>query len=297
MRLSEDDLKLIKDNDCQFISLKYLGEDGMLKQLDTYANTVVNSKQHFFNHNDIKLSAIKNKAFLDPFRSAPTASFFCENMSDRAHHHRRIADDIYKASRQSEEHKVSAEISFWFAEGNCNNSSLFASDPKDQHANLRSDIMSTLEDIGIQTTVHYHGEEDLQSVIGIKGSTVIDLADNLVISKFIIANCSASYGLNAYFTLPGKTNINLCLAVEQADIEEKYSRLMARGIKALSFATQLPEYKFEVKKISKYMTTEQVALNVGLETTNHFIPYFALLEFLAHGVDSEAINKYLASLF
>jgi len=186
MKLSEKDLKLVKNSDAKFVSFKYLDQKNSLRQIDCLADNVM----------DLKLDLIPIKSFLDPFRSEVTLTIFCER-----------SDSLAQKIRES--HKYSKEdlhfdlyIHFWLdqnTEADSHDYS-FAADPYDLYSNLRSDIIDTLEKINVKTSCHFHGTHFVESVIAIKANNPLGLIDDYVVAKYIISNVGYAYGKSIIFT-------------------------------------------------------------------------------------------------
>jgi hypothetical protein len=73
-------------------------------------------------------------------------------------------------------------------------------EPLDQLINLRSEIIDTIENIGIKTTYHCDGSKPSQCIIGVESDNILDMADNIIIIKYIIKNVAHSYGKHVIFT-------------------------------------------------------------------------------------------------
>jgi len=316
MKLSEHDIELVRKHKAKFASFKYLGEDGFLKQIDVSTSAFVGNNI-LFAANDLNLHPIKSKAFIDPFRSLLTTSFYCENHS-HAMNPRKTAERIYNSATHPSFNEYFAQISFWVVDkssgddvsayattqdtleielGKESNSLAYIADPMDRHANLRADIISTLETIGIESTYHYHGKTNNESVIGIKGKTVIDLADNIVITKFIIANVAASYGICINFTFNKNINLSLFLKSQNTEINAVYAALTSRSKQVSTFSTQIDEYFFELKEIHHYKIDDEVILHIGLVVFEQFIPYLCLVDLLSYEIKSKLVDKELSLFF
>lgn len=296
MKLSEDDKSLVQKHKTKFVSFKYLGNDGFLKQIDFSARTIENG--NFFATSDLNLHPIKSKAFIDPFRSELTTSFYCENHDASTNNPRAVAGKIHNSANYPIFNEYFAQISFWVLdEASEDNGFSRIADPIDQHANLRADIISTLESIGIEPTYHHHGKRNNESVIGVKGKNVIDLADNIVISKFVIANVSASYGICISFSFNENINLNLFLKSENTEIGKVYTALTARSKQVSTFSTQTDEYFFELKEIHNYKVDNEVMLHIELLTLENFIPYLCLVDLLSYEAKSKLIESELTLFF
>jgi hypothetical protein len=295
MKLSEDNIELIHKHKSKFVSFKYLGDDGFLKQIDVSTSSLVGTNI-LFTVNNLNLHPIKSKAFIDPFRSLLTTSFYCENHSSTVNP-RKAAEKIYNSATYPSFNEYFAQISFWivdeFSEEKSSNLAYIA-DPIDQQSNLRADIIATLESIGIETTYHYHGRKNNESVIGIKGKTVIDLADNIIITKFVIANVAASYSRTINFTFNDTINLSLLVKSQKTQIDAIYSALTSRSKQVSTFSTQLDEYFFELKEVRHYKVNDEVVLHIGLIVFEQFIPYLCLVDLLSYEIKQKLTDKELS---
>lgn len=301
MQLSSAEIKIAKQNNSQFVSLKYTGDDGALKQIDTSFNNLKEEKSLVSNH-EINLKTIDKKNFIDPFRSLPTTSFFCENIASK-YNPRTVAVTLLSKSNEEFKPSLTAEISFWIAETDSQNDYQFIADPIDQYANLRSDIISTLENINIKTTTHFHGSTSGESIIGIRGNDVVDLSDNVIITKFIIANIVDSYGFTVQFTsLDNKiTNISLVIQGNGNDMD-KLLNAMQRNIEQISYLASADTiYGFELASIHPYKIAASAASNSALKINlickNLFIPYLAFAELLLYNVDEKILKNEILHYF
>ncbi len=295
MKLSEDDIDLVQKHKAKFASFKYLGDDGFLKQIDVSASAL--KKSIFFAASDLNLHPIKSKAFIDPFRSELTTSFYCENHCSTMNP-RTVAEKIHDSANYPLFNEYFAQISFWVVDETSGDNDLSCiADPIDQHANLRADIISTLESIGIESTYHHHGKRNNESVIGIRSKTVIDLADNIIIAKFVIANVSASYGICISFSFNENINLNLFLKSQKTEIDKVFTALTDRSKQVSTFSTQTDEYFFELKEIHNYRVDNEVVLHIELVTLEQFIPYLCLVDLLSYEIKSNMVEKELSLFF
>jgi hypothetical protein len=281
MRLSKTEIEIAKKNNSQFVSLKYVENNAELKQIDVFVNNL--EKEFLVCRNDINLKPIDNKNFIDPFRSLSTTSFFCENIANK-YNSRKLATELLSKADEKFKSSFCAEISFWISgENNAQNNYEFIANPIDKYTNLRSDIISTLEGINIKTSVHIHGSTHGESIITIKGNDVVDLSDNIIITKFIIANIADSYGFTAQFNgLDNKiTNLSLVIEGNNNDMD-KLLYAMQKNIGQTSSFTSLDSvYGFELVGINSYkITSENVVVKISLICKNEFIPYFAFAKLL-----------------
>lgn len=299
MQLSESEIKLVKENKSQFVSLKYIGDEGGLKQVDASFNNI-NDGKLFVCSNEINLKPIDNKNFIDPFRSFPTTSFFCENIASK-YNSRCLATKLLSKPQENFIGSLSAEISFWILEDETQaKGTLLSADPIDKYANLRSDIVSTLESINIGTTIHFHGSTCDESVIGIRGRDVVDLADNIIITKFIIANIADSYGFNIKFTALDSKKSSISIVInEQSDGIGNLSNTIEKNTKQTVLSLNKHHaYGFELGKIHLYKTTtSNTVLKINLIFSDLFIPYLALADLLLYSVDKSSLNNEMLQYF
>lgn len=275
MELSKEELAIAQKNNSEFISLKYLDNDGSLKQVDALLKTF-QSDQFFICNDSIILRPIKNKNFIDPFRSFSTTSFFCENIGIK-NNQRELAKNLISNSEPLEALSISAEISFCLDDELGQNDYSYIADPVDKYSNLRSDIMSTLEDIGIPTISHFHGKTYSESIIGISGTDIIDLIDNIIITNFVITNVVNSYNLVAKFTVFDQlSNITLILKGGKLEIGKISNRISY-------FTSNNGMYDIKLAKLSKYIKTKEVnILKIQLTYDYLSIPYLAFCELLLY---------------
>lgn len=207
MQLSEEIIEQIENNNSKFVSFKYVDAIGHLKQVDCSAKSIT-TNDLYLNNDHYDLTPIKSKIFNDPFRSHNTTTILCETRPNNSL--RQLINAEMQALNIQFDQNMRTEISFWIEDTNKTTGHyLYLADPLDQFANLRSDIIDCLEKIGISTTFHYHGQSLLENVIGIKGNNILDLVDNYIITRFIIANVAESYGKNINFFSDNTTNIIL----------------------------------------------------------------------------------------
>ena len=113
MQFCDEVIQLADKNKANFVSMKYIDNDGFIKQIDS---SLAAYKENNFNigNNSIKLKALPGKIFLDPFRSHPTITVFCENIAKK--NSRFVATEIMEISNNNFKAKISAKISFWINE-------------------------------------------------------------------------------------------------------------------------------------------------------------------------------------
>ncbi|RTK92095.1 MAG: hypothetical protein EKK61_06310 [Rickettsiales bacterium] len=275
MELTEEIIQFVKTNNCQFVSLKYLGEDGILNQIDFSANNI-SALKNIFEQKNIDLVPIKNKFFQDPFRSASTLTVFCTNYAIA-----RLRNEIERIN--SFEHlknitNINTEISFWIIDDiNNHNNIQYVADPIDLGANLRAEIVQCLENIGISTTIHYHGKTEHEYIVGIQGNSLLDLADNITITHFIINNCATSYGKKVIFNQENNSNLSLIICYDCNNKENFHSLVATRLDKVFSCSDSFSQFKFEIKRYTDYSNKDKLCFNIEILTHEYYLPYYLLI--------------------
>ncbi len=294
MQISDEVIELVKKHKANFVSLKYVDDNGFVRQVDSSLEAYQNGRA-FIGDNAVKLRNIPGKAFLDPFRSQPTITAFCENIASE-HNPRVVASESISNDKSKYVGKFSARVSFWIAkdDGGEENSAnyKFIADPIDQYVNLRSDIILALEGINIKTGVHFHGKNVDQSVIEIAGDNLIDLADNIIIARFIIANVADSYAFQVGFAVDGEPNLSLVIKEKEGGVHKIYDHLKSHISQISAFGTSSLAYSFEIKEIHDYkLGKESHSLEIELSSERTFVPYLAFVELLPYTKEQNALNN------
>lgn len=71
--------------------------------------------------------------------------------------------------------------------------------PVDQFSDMRSEMLSTLKEMGVEVEKHHHEVAPSQHELGIKFDTLTKTADHLQIYKYVIKNVARLYGKTATF--------------------------------------------------------------------------------------------------
>ena len=71
--------------------------------------------------------------------------------------------------------------------------------PVDQIVDMRSEMLSTLKEMGVEVEKHHHEVAPSQHELGFKFSTLTKTADHLQIYKYVIKNVARMYGKTATF--------------------------------------------------------------------------------------------------
>lgn len=187
---------LIEVTNCQFVSFKYFGKDGQIQQFDIPAKLIKGKEDYIATEFDIDIA--ESRVFVDPFRSMPTISVFC---------YKRSGDNsnLVKLQKISDSHRnhnnFQASISFWITNNELepNDFVPMQADPYDLYANLRSEISVIADEIKINILSHHYGHSYGESVINISAENIFKLAEDILVAKFIISNCAASYNFQSSF--------------------------------------------------------------------------------------------------
>ena len=71
--------------------------------------------------------------------------------------------------------------------------------PVDSNADLRSEMLTVMRDMGVETEKHHHEVAPSQHELGIRFTTLVECADNTQIYKYVVHNVAHSYGKTATF--------------------------------------------------------------------------------------------------
>lgn len=71
--------------------------------------------------------------------------------------------------------------------------------PIDSAQDMRSEMITTLKEMGVEVEKHHHEVATSQHELGIKFNTLIRTADNMQIYKYVVHNVAHSYGKTATF--------------------------------------------------------------------------------------------------
>lgn len=207
---------MIKDNEIQFLSLKYF-EDFSYRQVDIHVKN--------YQNNPIweKLEIDHDTAFVDAFRAMPTLNVICNLKNDD-----QCIRSIYKKAAAKYKdikagftveffifdemkikvlpYDVQVELKSYEIDINSPNSDLNKStsceailDSSDVYSNIRAEIAQNLINAGIDIDNYCHGDALCQSRIKVSGISINKIADVFFIAKHIIRQTVASYGKTMTF--------------------------------------------------------------------------------------------------
>ncbi len=71
--------------------------------------------------------------------------------------------------------------------------------PVDSEQDMRSEMLTVMDEIGLEPEKHHHEVAPAQHELGMKFATLTKMADNLQLYKYVIHNVAASYGKTATF--------------------------------------------------------------------------------------------------
>ena len=71
--------------------------------------------------------------------------------------------------------------------------------PVDSEQDMRSELLTVMDEIGLEPEKHHHEVAPAQHELGMKFSTLTAMADRLQLYKYVIHNVAASYGKTATF--------------------------------------------------------------------------------------------------
>ena len=71
--------------------------------------------------------------------------------------------------------------------------------PVDSMSDLRSEMLTYLEEMGLETEKHHHEVAPSQNELGVKFDTLVRMADNMQIYKYVVQMTSHQYGKTATF--------------------------------------------------------------------------------------------------
>lgn len=261
MKLSAKDVENIRKLETKFVSFKFLCQNGSILQFDCLSKNI-DAVENISNFEGFDLKPFL--IFEDPFRSNPTASVFCYDESLPENYKQKLKDICDKVFGK-EDLKFFADVKFYIEDKESSDESkslLFASDPVDHWADLRSEIISILDEINIKTTFHCHGSMKNECIIGLEDDNLVSLADKIIVLHYIISNVSRSFGQNAILKIENITNLKLSI---------KFCSVL--------FKKELDKMKIKVKNASdnnsciKFVSLENKMLSVEFNIEDKYNAY------------------------
>ena len=71
--------------------------------------------------------------------------------------------------------------------------------PVDSAQDMRSEMLSVMTELGLRPEKHHHEVAPAQHELGMKFSTLVEMADHLQLYKYVVQNVAAAYGKTATF--------------------------------------------------------------------------------------------------
>jgi glutamine synthetase len=246
---------ILLDNNFQFVSYKYIDILGRTTQKEVSFKQFCNSKNEpeYYRY------------FADSFRSLPTLNVFTISESHK------IASQVQSLLRIKKiDLSIQLSIDFFIDNNKILNKKqterpridheflsqdlafLNLSDPVDEFSNLRAEIASQLENIGIEVYEHSAKEYKGQCQIKLEYSDFITAADNFIVAKHIIKNVVASYGKTATFMpkpiIDMMSNLNTKIVLDAVNARNFVSGI-TKNIQALNAFTNPTQNSFKKLKI------------------------------------------------
>ena len=249
-------LKTIKDNDIQYVDLRFTDPRGKKQHLTQHIDTLSTNEEwntgimfdassiagwKAINESDMILMPDANTSFMDPFFAQPTLAVFCDVYDVTGDAYDRCprstakrAEAFVKKSGAGDVAYFGPEAEFFifddvrfstnpyntffecvsretpyvngkeFPEGNMGHrprtkGGYFPVPPVDSEQDMRSEMISTLKNMGVEVEKHHHEVAAAQHELGIKFSTLTKCADNMQLYKYVVHNVAHQFGKTATF--------------------------------------------------------------------------------------------------
>lgn len=302
-------LSKIESTEVKFISLKYLGKDGALRQIDIAAKNLL-IFEDFILVNNIKLRPINEYCFVDPFRSYATLFCLCDNLSDQYNARLFLQENILANNHVN---NITVEVGINFTVINKSENFVFKEhklihyqnqvEPYDQLANFRAEILDILEKIGIPTVLHCHARKFSSCSIVIKAHNFLNIADYLVITHFIIQNVAESYGKIAYFGNDLKNDLYLSFSGKEYNkklaptIISNIIHNLENSANNVYFVNPLTYYAAEVENSLKltapdhHTSAGHNSYTLHLKLYQSVNPYLAISYLMVYGLKNKSLGK------
>ncbi len=252
----EDVLKMVKDNDIQFVDFRFTDPRGKWQHTAYSAKKV--DKASFedgimfdgssiagwksINESDMILKPDATTAFIDPFAAQPTAIVFCDviepstgqpygrdprstakraeaylnftGIGDTAYFGPELEffvfDDVrFKQGMNEGYYHLDSEEApdnsgRAYEAGNMGHrpgvkGGYFPVQPVDSLSDMRAEMITTLNQVGMTAVLHHHEVAPAQCELGFDFSTMTYTADNVQKYKYVVHNVAHSYGKSATF--------------------------------------------------------------------------------------------------
>jgi glutamine synthetase len=254
--MSADVLKMIKDNEVQYVDLRFTDLRGKMQHV-TMDVSMVN--EEFFeegtmfdgssiagwkaiNESDMVMMPDPMGAHIDPFFQQTTLALFCDilepgtlqpyNRCPRGIGKKaetyiaasgvgdtgyfgpeaeffvfddvRWSTDPWNTGYSFDSTELPANTGKHYEAGNMGHrpgpkGGYFPVPPIDSGQDLRGEMLAVMGEIGLQPEKHHHEVAPAQHELGLRFNTLVRMADNMNLYKYVIHNVAASYGKTATF--------------------------------------------------------------------------------------------------
>ncbi len=121
-----------------------------------------------------------------------------------------VFDDVrFDVSMNHTFYEIGSEEGPWasgkeFEEGNTGHrppakGGYFLAPPVDSLADLRAEMLTVMEEMGVETDKHHHHVAPSQNELGVKAQSLVTMADHMQIYKYVVHMVAHSYGKTATF--------------------------------------------------------------------------------------------------
>lgn len=284
MYLTSNTLEEIKKDTAKFVSFKFLDVSGELRQFDvltknfTDLDFIISGKSY---------SLKPFKKILDPFRSTPTFSLFCENIKDIPNFRKKMISQ-WESFIENEPEQKQIMFNLWQSffiiplEVEENNDYMLTTEPADRLSDMRSEIVNSLNEMNVDTILHFHGKSKNESVIGIKDSNIVDLADKIVILRYIIKNIALSYGYEVNFYQQNSVNLKLEMISNDAMMSDKLLKVVKNMDTIIGSCKEIKSIAIGHQEEKDKGEDGTRTLLIDCITEDIYNPYLLLLNLMIH---------------
>ncbi|MEC7290997.1 MAG: type I glutamate--ammonia ligase, partial [Pseudomonadota bacterium] len=254
--MADNVMKLMKDNDVEFVDLRFTDPRGKLQHV-TFDKSMIDADffedgQMFdgssvagwkaINESDMTLKPDLATAKIDPFFQQTTLAVMCDildpitgqaynrdprmtakkaeaylkstGVGDTAYFGPEaeffVFDDVrwntepHNTGYSFDSTELPANTGKVYEMGNMGHrpgpkGGYFPVPPVDSEQDMRSEMLSVMGELGLEPEKHHHEVAPAQHELGMKFNTLVTMADNLQLYKYVIHNVAASYGKTATF--------------------------------------------------------------------------------------------------
>ncbi len=253
---AEKVLKHIKDNDINFVDLRFTDPRGKMQHVTFHSDLV---DEDLFedgtmfdgssiggwkdiNESDMVLMPDTSTAKMDPFYQQDTMTLFCDILepdTNEAYNRdprgtAKAAETYMRSAKVGDKVYFGPEAEFFvfddvrwntdqnvtgyeidstelpqntgtrYAGGNMGHrpgpkGGYFPVPPVDSAQDMRSEMLSIMDELGLRPEKHHHEVAPAQHELGMKFSTLLEMGDNMQLYKYIVHNVAHAYGKTATF--------------------------------------------------------------------------------------------------